>query len=425
MRFKSLHEWLHWQETLHPKKIDLTLVRVRQVLSAMRLLPPPYAVITVAGTNGKGSTVALLTAMLQAGGYKVGSYTSPHILRYNERVAINSTPVDDDTLCRSFARIDAARGDVPLTYFEFGTVAAIDIFADSAVDIAVLEVGLGGRLDATNAVDADVAVIASVGIDHIAWLGDNREAIGVEKAGIFRSGRPAICGDPAPPTSVRQVAAEAGAQWQAINEHFGYRRQEAGWLWWSPGKQRGGLPLPALRGEVQLRNAATAIAALETLAERFPLSQAHIREGLQKVTIAGRFQVVTDVVTRIYDVAHNVDAATELANRLETMPWQGKTHAIFSMLGDKDIAGVVALLVKYVQHWHICEVESARAAGLASLHGALSLAGAGSITAYDDAAAAWQGVMAQAQPGERVIIFGSFYLVSAVMPMDPLLGMTA
>ena len=393
MRFNTLDQWLHWQETLNPKKIDLTLERVQQVLSAMQLLPPPYAVITVAGTNGKGSCVAMLSAILKAGGYRVGSYTSPHIYRYNERIAINGESVDDESIMTSFERIDQARGEIPLTYFEFSTLAAIDIFAQSQVDVAVLEVGLGGRLDATNAVDADAALIASIGIDHIAWLGDNRELIGFEKAGIFRANKPAICGDFDPPLSVRRVAEELGAEWQTANEDFGYRKENGAWTWWGKDKQRASLPMPALRGEVQLANAAAVIAILETLSSRFPLSQADIRAGLQAVSLPARFQVIPGDVVRIYDVAHNVAAAEELAKRLALLPSQGQTVAVCSMLEDKDIAGVVKPLVDLIDCWHVFAMQTARAASIDQLSTALLEAGAKQFVSHSDPESTWKAAL--------------------------------
>ncbi len=418
MRFNTLDQWLHWQETLNPKKIDMTLERMQHVLACMHLSSPPYTVITVAGTNGKGSCVALLSAMLRAGGYRVGAYTSPHILRYNERIVIDAESVDDEALCRSFDRIDKARGDTPLTYFEFGTLAAIDIFAQSHIDVALLEVGLGGRLDATNAVDADAALVSSISIDHVSWLGDNRELIGFEKAGVYRAGKPAICGDPDPPQSVRRVAEELDAEWWGANEQFAYRKENGGWTWWSKHKQRSALPFPALRGEVQLMNAAAVIALLESMSDRLPLSQSDIRAGLQSVSLPARFQVVPDALMRIYDVAHNVAAVSELSNRLQSLPQQGKTFAVFSLLADKEIAAALSPLMDKVDSWHTFTLDSERAASLDQLTTALLEAGATRFDTHNSPADAWQAVLAQAQAGDRVLIFGSFYTVAAIMPLD-------
>ncbi len=426
MRFNTLDQWLHWQETLNPKKIDMTLERVQHVLAVMQLSSLPYIVITVAGTNGKGSCVALLSAMLRAGGYRVGAYTSPHILRYNERVVIDGEAADDETLCQSFDRIDNARGNTPLTYFEFGTLAAMDIFAQSNIDVALLEVGLGGRLDATNAVDADAALIASIGIDHVSWLGDNRELIGFEKAGIFRAGRPAICGDVNPPQSVRRVAEDLGADWWGANEQFGYRKENGCWSWWSANKQRSALPYPALRGEVQVANAAAVIAVLESMSERLPLSQSDIRAGLQSVVLAARFQVVpgplANPVTRIYDVAHNVAAANELSNRLQHLPSEGKTFALTSLFADKDISGVVSPLIDKVDSWHIFTLDAERAASLDQLSTALLESGAKQFDSHDSPADAWQAVLAKTKAGDRIVIFGSFYTVAAIMSLDEALA---
>ncbi len=310
MRFDTLNDWLAWQETLHPKAIDLGLERVREVAARLGLLAPKHVVISVAGTNGKGSSVAMLEAILACAGLRVGAYTSPHLWQYNERIRIDRQPVDDAVLVASFARIDAARGDISLSYFEFGTLAALDILQRADVDVAVLEVGLGGRLDAVNIVDADCALVTGIGIDHVEWLGPDRESIGREKAGIFRGGRPAVCSDPQPPASLRAVAQDCGAIWYGLGEQFGYARTGEVWDWWGPNLRLDGLPLPALPGPFQLQNAAGVVMALQTLGARLPVSVQALQAGLRAARVAGRFTVVPGPFETIFDVAHNPHAAS-------------------------------------------------------------------------------------------------------------------
>lgn len=417
MRFNSLADWLAWQETLHPSEIELGLERVAEVLRRLHPEPPPFVVITVGGTNGKGSTVAMLEAILRAGGYRVGAYTSPHLLRYNERIRVDGTEVDDATLCDSFERIDQARGAVSLTYFEFGTLAAIDIFQRRGIDVAILEVGMGGRLDAVNVLDADVALVTTVDIDHAQWLGATREEIGFEKAGIYRSGHPAIYGSSNAPRSVRDHAATIGAQLYRYGEDFGATPEGEGWLWWWGGRERHTLPLPALRGHSQLQNAAGVLMALDVVAERLPLNQSQVRAGLLAVRLPGRFQVMPGEVTRILDVAHNPQAAGELAANLTALPCAGRTLAVVGMLADKDMAGALAKLRGVVDHWYPGGLNVARGATTAQLTQALAVAGVPTnhITACPDVATALTQVQEAAQPGDRIIVFGSFYTVAEAL----------
>ena len=308
---KKLQDWLQFIESQHPKSIALGLDRVAQVFANLGIsLGRP--VITVGGTNGKGSTCAMLESILGAAGYRTGLYTSPHLLRYNERVRIAGREADDAVLCEAFAAVESARKNTPLTYFEFGTLAAFWTFASTRIDAAVLEVGLGGRLDAVNLLDADCAVLTSVGIDHVDYLGPDRESIGREKAGIFRPGRPAVVADPDPPFSVLNSQKDL----LLINRDFGYIAETGQWTYWGPGGKRPGLAHPALRGEIQLRNACAAICALDSLRERLPLAAQEIRRGLAEVELAGRFQVLPGRPQVILDVAHNVQAATILARNL-------------------------------------------------------------------------------------------------------------
>jgi dihydrofolate synthase/folylpolyglutamate synthase len=417
MRFASLAAWLSWQETLHPSEIELGLERVAAVLRRLHPAPPPFVVITVGGTNGKGSTVALLEAMLRAGGYRVGAYTSPHLLRYNERIRLDGTDADDAALCAAFERIDQARGDISLTYFEFGTLAALDIFWRGGVDVAILEVGMGGRLDAVNVLDADVALVTTVDIDHAQWLGTTCEEIGFEKAGIYRSGRPAIYGSRTAPQSVLVHAATIGAQLYRYGKDFGATPEGEGWLWWWDGRERHALPLPALRGHSQLQNAAGVLMALDTVAERLPLNQSQVRAGLLAVRLPGRFQIVPGEVTRILDVAHNPQAAAELAANLAAMPCTGRTLAVVGMLADKDMAGALAKLHHVVDQWYPGGLNVVRGATTAQLTQSLAVAGVPTnhITASPDVATALVQVQEAAQPGDRIIVFGSFYTVAEAL----------
>jgi dihydrofolate synthase/folylpolyglutamate synthase len=412
----SLAGWLERIERLHPKTIALGLDRVARVRDALGLAPA-FPVITVGGTNGKGSVCAMLEAILHCAGYRVGRYTSPHLLRYNERVRIAGTEAGDDALVQGFAAVEGARGEVPLTYFEYGTLAAAWLFVEQRVEAGVLEVGLGGRLDAVNAFDPDCAVVTTVDIDHVDFLGGDREAIGREKAGIFRAGRPAVCADSAPPASLLRHAAEIGARLLRIGTDFGAAPQGRQWQYWGPGGKRGALPFPVLRGTCQLANAAASIAALEALRERLPVAVSDIRTGLLQADNPGRFQVLPGRPAVILDVAHNPQAARALAASLAAMGGGGRVLAVFAMLKDKDIAGVVAAVKSRVAHWFIAGLEVARGAGVAELLQVFAAAGIGSVTACDSAAAAYAQACDIATENDRIVVFGSFYTVAAVMRM--------
>ncbi|QKT04600.1 bifunctional tetrahydrofolate synthase/dihydrofolate synthase [Ectothiorhodospiraceae bacterium 2226] len=425
MRFTSLAAWLAWQETLHPKSIDLGLARVAEVyarLAAAAPGGPARTVISVGGTNGKGSCVAMLASILRAGGYRVGTYTSPHLLRYNERVRIGDEPAGDAGLCEAFARIDAARGDISLSYFEFGTLAALDLFARADLDVAVLEVGMGGRLDAVNVVDADAALVASVDLDHMDWLGADREAIAYEKAGIFRAGRPAVFGEADVPRSLMAHADAVGAELRCLGLDYRYTPDAGGWTWESGGegdapRRRSALPAPSLRGAHQLQNAAAVVTVLDALRERLPLSQADIRTGLTTVRLPGRFECLPateDDVIEVWDVAHNPAAAGALAAALRA---QGRrpTHAVVGMLGDKDIGATLAPLVSLVDTWHLGALGGERGADAQALTRALEALHPGvDASCYGDVVAAHRGARAAVPPGGRVVVFGSFYTVAAV-----------
>jgi dihydrofolate synthase/folylpolyglutamate synthase len=417
MRFATLTEWLRWQESLHPSEIDLGLDRVQVVLQRMQLNKPAFTLVTVAGTNGKGSCVAMLDAIYRAAGYKTGTYISPHIKRYNERIAINGELVSDEALCEVFEFIDQCRGDTSLTYFEFGTLAAIALLQQAQVDIAIMEVGLGGRLDAVNVLDADVALIASIGLDHQAWLGEDRESIALEKAGIARAQRPTVCGDPLPPQNLLDYLKQLDSPLYLINRDFLFEKEsDVTWCWRSQRQQRYGLPMPALRGDIQLYNASSALMVTELLAENFPVSNAHVRTGLLTATQPGRFQVIPGEVTMIVDVAHNPQAALALAATLKQMPCTGKTHAVFGVLKDKDVAGIVCALRDVVDSWHLAELEVERALATKEIQAVLQRIGiAEPVTCHTSVKLAKDSAIASANKEDRVLVFGSFYVVSEVL----------
>ena len=413
MRFDTLADWLAWQETLHPKSIDLGLGRVARVLRELNLPQGSPLTISVGGTNGKGSCVALLDAILREAGYRVGTYTSPHILRYNERIAVDGQPVDDAAIVRAFERIEQVRDGTSLSFFEFGTLAALDIFSREPLDVRILEVGLGGRLDAVNIVDADIALIASIDIDHREWLGETREAIGREKAGIFRSGRPAVLADPAAPASVLQVANELGAPLHRLNNDFGYQAVPEGWNWRGKGWRFDDLPLPAIPGIHQLMNASAVLASLELAADRCPVSEEAIRRGLRNVVLPGRSQFFPGERPVLLDVAHNPQAARILADHLTRHFPEKPVRAVFSVMRDKDIHGILEPLRNRIIKWYLAPLQMARAAEPEALAEILHNAGIEAVdwgfATVDDACRA---AMEQAEPDDLLLVFGSFFLVS-------------
>jgi len=396
--------------------MDFGLARVETVRRALGLRFS-CPVVTVGGTNGKGSTCALLESILRCAGYRVGCYTSPHLLRYNERVRLDGREVDDRCLVNAFECIERTRGDVSLTYFEFGTLAAALLFVQSALDVVVLEVGLGGRLDAVNAFDADCAVITSIGLDHQAYLGDTREMIGAEKAGIFRSGRPAIIADPEPPASLLERADQIGAQVQLIERDFGAVPQGAQWTYWSTATRRAGLPWPSLRGSYQLLNAAAALAALDSLRARIPVDMGAVRRGLVEVELPGRFQVLPGRPVMVLDVAHNPHAAHRLRDAFRSIPGAGRRLAVFAMLRDKDIEGVARVMADTVDAWFLAPVPGLRGADNDLLQAALRACAVRPEAqgVYADVASALHAARESAAPDDKIIVFGSFLTVSAAM----------
>lgn len=413
----TLSDWLEYIERQHPQSIAMGLERVNVVRDALGL-KPDFPVITVGGTNGKGSACRFLEAILKQAGYRTGIYTSPHLVHYNERVRVDGVDAADADLVRAFAAVESARAraGVALTYFEFGTLAAVWLFIERCVNVAVLEVGLGGRLDAVNAFDADVALLMSVGLDHMEYLGNTREAIGAEKARIFRAGRPAICADPQPPATVTEYADAIGAKLLLIGRDFGYEAQQQQWRYRGPGGNRHGLPPPALRGTFQLANASACIAALDALRDRLPVSAGHLRAGLVAVENPGRFQVLPGRPVVILDVAHNPHAAAALALNLVQMTGYRRTYAVFSMLKDKDVAGVVRSLRGHVDHWLVAPLEGPRAMNPEALRQCLLDAGVNvDITMCTNIEEGCDRAYRMAGDGDRILAFGSFLTVAAAM----------
>ena len=416
MRFDTLNDWLAWQETLHPSRIDLRLERVGGVWDALGLrIDCP--VITVGGTNGKGSVVAYLDAIYRAAGYRACAYTSPHLLRYNERIRIDGAEAEDAAICDAFARIDAARGDVSLTYFEFGTLAALLLFAEAAPDVVLLEVGMGGRLDAVNIIDAEVSVVTSIGRDHMAWLGDTLDAIAFEKAGIFRAGRPAVIGQADAPARLRERALELGAVPLQQGLEFRWRLDLGQWQWQGPDETvRDALPAPALRGRIQYDNAAAAICAVQCLNERLPVSNAAVRQGLHRVRLPGRFTVLPGRPQWVLDVAHNADGARALAANLAALGCQGMRHAIVGISADKEAGAIAAALADWVDEWHLVPAPGARGMPVETLAGAIGdTLPAARMHRHADIDAAI-GALADATPEDAcVLVFGSFTTVEAAL----------
>lgn len=448
---RTLDAWLTLQESVHPKAIDMGLARVMAVARALGVDKPACPVITVGGTNGKGSTVVHLDAFLRAAGASTGMFTSPHFIRYNERIRVDGVEVGDDELVAAFERIERARGTTTLTFFEYNALAALLIFAERRVDVAILEVGLGGRLDAVNLVDADVAIVCSIGLDHRDWLGDTLELIGAEKAGIFRSGRPAVLGTEDMPASVYSVIDALQALPVVAGKDFTWRVEKgpadgARWSYQGMRLSLRDLPPSALAGSIQYRNAATALAAVEALMNATPgvmadgsrplvagsrpleLNERTVGEALRRVRLPGRFQVVAGPVEWILDIAHNEPAAAIFARHVRERPMppvpmpqgpasstrKGRTFAVVGILGDKDAKVIASALEPLVDHWIVCSLPGPRGVPAEVLAQRLSLA-TGEITLAPSVAAGCEIARATAEPGDRVIVFGSFYTVGPAL----------
>jgi dihydrofolate synthase / folylpolyglutamate synthase len=413
MRFQRLDDWLAWQEQLHPRAIDLGLERVRDVAASLGLVPAHCPVLTVAGTNGKGASVAYAQAILHAAGYRVGSYTSPHLLRYNERICISGQPVTDEALMRAFDAIDQARGPHTLSYFEFGTLAALWLFREAQVDCMVLEVGLGGRLDAVNVLDADVAVVTSIGLDHADWLGTDRERIGREKAGIFRPGRPAVFSGSDMPVSVGDHAAELSTPLSLAGRDFRWQPGEGGsWTYVGTEWRLDKLPAPGLQGAVQYANAAGVLRALELLANRVPVSAGAIARGLAGAQLPGRMQHLAGPVDWVVDVAHNADSAAVLADTLAGQPVEGRRFALFALMARKDADSVIAPLRGLFDGWYLLQLADADAWSPEAIRSRL---GAESVLGEGEPDVLIPRLEALLQPGDQLVVFGSFRTVEEVL----------
>lgn len=414
MRFETVADWLAWQEVAHPIAVDPGLERVAEVWRRLRR-PFAASVLTIGGTNGKGSVAAGLDSILAAAGYRAGLFTSPHLIRYHERIRVRGEEVTDTALLAAFAEIDAARGDVSLTFFEWNTLAALIAFAEARVDVAILEVGMGGRLDAVNILDADVAVVVSVGLDHGEWLGRTVEEIGAEKAGIFRADRPAIFGARRMPKSVESHAARIGARLRRIGVDFDFVERDDGWDYVGPGSRRHGLPLPALAGSSQIGNAAVALATLEAAEPALSVPDEAVRTGLRAMRLPGRFQIVTGEPEWILDVAHNADAARSLAASLAVRPRPGRTVAVCGILGDKDIAGIARALAPLVSQWIAVPLEGARAIESAELAKRIASVVSGRVSAAEGLTEGLELARAECGRGDRVLVFGSFLTVGPAL----------
>lgn len=419
MRFKTLEEWLEWQEQLHTSEIELGLERAGSVYSDLVDEKDKPFTITVAGTNGKGSTAAFLESILRSAGYSVGCYSSPHMIRYNERVRLQGRPVSDMELCEAFQAIDEARGATSLSYFEFGTIAALQIFSQEKVDIQVLEVGLGGRLDAINIVDADISIITSIGIDHCDWLGDTREEIGFEKAGIFRPLRPAISGEPDLPSTVINHAEKIGALLKQFELDFNYHKKESCWSWESKSKKIENLPLLKLEGEQQLRNASTALSAIELLPTALTVGEKAIRNGLATAQLPGRLQWLGGEHKVLLDVSHNPESAKVLAQYLEKRASSGKVFALFSFMKDKDIEAILELMIPVVDSWQWVPLPGVgRAADKKQIETAFTRCGLPKPDVQlSGLAGALDSMLQKIAPNDCIVIFGSFYLASEVLKL--------
>jgi dihydrofolate synthase/folylpolyglutamate synthase len=421
--FDNLDDWLKYLETAHPVGIDMGLERITRVKDALKL-NFQAVVFTVGGTNGKGSTCALLESVLLAASYKVGCHTSPHLLSFNERARVNGENVSDELLLEHFKAVELARASLPdaptLTYFEFTTLAIMHLFATADLDAVILEVGLGGRLDAVNMIDTDCAIVTSIDLDHMEYLGNTREKIAFEKAGIFRSDKPAICADPVPPQSLIDHAGSIGADLWLLGKDYNFQGDKQQWGWAGRGKRFSGLGYPALRGANQLLNASAVIAALIAVRDRLPVGAQEIRNGMAWVELPGRFQVLPGQPTIILDVAHNPHASAALAQNLENMAYHPYTIAVFGAMADKDIDGVLKPMMDKIDFWYLCDLPTPRAASAESLAARLRSLGFkegadSGIEVFSSPALAYESALKKAGEGDRISVFGSFYTVAGVL----------
>ena len=414
---RTLDDWLAHCAAMHPKTMDLSLERTAEVKRRLGIhFDAP--VIVVAGTNGKGSTCAMLESIARHAGYRVGLYQKPELVHFTERCRVNGEPVSAEALAVQFAAVEGARGDITLTQFEFSTLAIARLLSMTELDLVILEVGLGGRLDAVNAIDADCAVITSIDLDHTEYLGPDRESIGLEKAQIMRPGKPVIVSDPLPPKSVVAHAEAIGADLWRVGRDFNHSGDRQQWAWSGRGRRYHGMSYPALRGANQLLNAAGAIAALIAIRDRLPINAQAVRTGLALVELPGRFQIVPGQPALVLDVAHNPQAVAALALNLDAMGFFPRTHAVFGVMADKDVAGLLAKIAPLVDVWHCCDLPNPRAASADSLAELVRAAcGAREVVIHRHAspAAALRAAAAGADPADRIVVFGSFYTVGGVL----------
>ncbi len=408
---RTLKEWLETIKSAHPQEIDLSLERTREVAKRLGIVDSGCPLVTVAGTNGKGSCVAGIEVIMLSAGYKVGAFTTPFLFRYNEQVRLQGQPVADGLLCDAFEQVANACGQITLTLFEFGTLAAMVIFKEANLDIWVLEVGMGGRWDAVNILDADVAVVSSIDIDHAAWLGNTRDAIAYEKAGIFRPHQPAVYGDFDPPSSLIQYADTLKTPLFFQGKQFGFSKKNETWDWW--GLQSiylDNLPLPHLT----LQNMSTVLMVIELLQKKLPVSQRAIESALKTVTLPGRLQMIPGTVTQILDVSHNPSAVELLANYLKENPYLGKTYAVFSMLSDKDIVATLQVIRDLIDVWHVAPLKNERTASQELLVSCFRKINLDNVIFHSSIKDAHEMAMQHAEANSRVVVFGSFHAVAEV-----------
>lgn len=414
--FQTLEQWLSWQEGAAPVEIDLGLERCRSVAQRLGIDINQSVVVTVAGTNGKGSSVTMLEQIWISAGYKVGAYTSPHMIAYNERIRVDGVPLSSRKICAAFEDIERVREHTYLTYFEYGTLAALRIFQEQQLDVILLEVGLGGRLDAVNIIDPDVALITSIGIDHVEFLGDDRETIGREKAGIMRARRPAVCSDPETPHSIVDTANDLSADLALLGADFQFVEQAQTWDWWNDKSELFDLPKPNLAGDYQFRNASGVLQVVDLLQSRLPVTRAVIDNMLRSVTLWGRFQTFPGEIEYIFDVAHNVQAVEQFVGTLKKRPCSGVTHLVLGMLRTKDRTAVIRVLEQSVDRWYLASVNARRGTSSgelsASLHEVTSEA---QVELHETVEAALGAAEANATPGDRIVALGSFLVVSVAL----------
>lgn len=412
MYLSTVSDWLAYIGKLHPKEMDLGLDRVKKVAERLGVLKPECPVIIVGGTNGKGSTVFGLESIYHAAHYQTGVFSSPFLFVYNEEIRINGIPISDQRLCEAFAKVEAARNEITLTFFEFGTLAALVLFQQQPLDIWILEVGLGGRLDAVNIIDADLAVITSIGIDHVEWLGDTREKIGKEKSGIFRSHHPVVCGDEQPPATIVDAAKNLQSPFYQRGKDFAYQQTNSTWSFTNNDLHYENLP----KNNLLMQNMAVVLQTIHLLQPGLPVTREAIDQGLKNINLPGRIQIIPGKITEIFDVSHNPAAIIELAKKLDELSCTGKTRAVFSMLEDKDMESSIRIIKNKIDEWLIAPLQPKRAASTEKLKNSFQNESCmDNMAIFQSIEQAYQQALKVSQSGDRIIIFGSFYTVAEVM----------